>query len=1034
MQQADGRIIFAASEAKVQGAKAGDAEAKEITFTGPGSVSWEYKPTRWGMYDLHLVHTCRSLGEAVELGVDVGEMRLQVQVHNSPQGDVFQTSRIARVYLPKSEPYTLTLRAIQLPGNAVLKVRSVTFTPAPEGVPIVQKGEQITLASSNATTHSVMMRYEPATNKNCLGYWTNPSDTAEWNFTVTKPGSYGIELWQGAGKGQGGSDVAVEIRGKNGVLKEAKFVVEETGHFQNFIPRDLGEVNFAEAGEYALWVKPLNKKAAAVMDIRRIVLASKETASATPRVGAPILKAVLEAKRVVVLGDSITYGGEYVDLVETYMRLKHPEAKVEFINLGLPSETVSGLSEPGHADGKFPRPDLHERLERVLEKTKPDLIFACYGMNDGIYHPFSEKILGSYKDGIRRLRESAEKAGAKVIHVTPPTFDPVPLKGRTLPAGQAEYKQPFEGYNEVLDRFSEWLLARRQEGWQVIDAHFPMNRFLAERRKADAKFLLAGDGVHANSQGNWLIARAILRELGASKEVLQTDDSTALLKEKNAAGVHKLVQQRQRVLKDAWLTEVGHQRPGMNKGKPLSEAQAEAAQLTAQIGALIGSSTDAGASKVGTSPTLPTLRLARFDIDATPPVGSHMAYDPVTNKWDLGLRARGIVLMGAEAPIVLCAVDWIGIANEGHDAFRDAIAQAAGTTRERVAVHALHQHDAPDCDFSAEKILEDAGMDARQFEGGYQREVLTNLVVAVRKSLAQAQPITHLGLGEAKVEKVASNRRIFGASGKVRATRYTACTSEELRNEPEGVIDPELSLVSFWNEGTPVAVLSYYATHPQSYYRVGIANPDFPGVARFFRQLREPAALHVHFNGAGGNIGAGKYNDGSQTNRLTLAERVAEGMRQAWENTKRERIEAADVGWAVESVALKPSKHLLKEALEAELAAKDPKLVLQGNASRLAWLRRCLAGQKLDVGCLKLGKARILHLPGELFVEYQLAAKAERADEFVAMAAYGDYGPWYIGTAKAYEEGGYETEPRSSNVGPEAEAVLMGAIRKLLKE
>src|SRR6187399_1035773 len=93
------------------------------------------------------------------------------------------------------------------------------------------------------------------------------------------------------------------------------------------------------------------------------------------------------------------------------------------------------------------------------------------------------------------------------------------------------------------------------------------------------------------------------------------------------------------------------------------------------------------------------LRLATFDVDATPPIGSRLAYDPVTNTWNLGLRARGIVLLGAGQPIVLCAVDWIGIANEGHDAFRRTLAEAAGTTPERVAVHALHQHDAPDCDF-----------------------------------------------------------------------------------------------------------------------------------------------------------------------------------------------------------------------------------------------------------------------------------------------------------------------------------------------
>ena len=428
------------------------------------------------------------------------------------------------------------------------------------------------------------------------------------------------------------------------------------------------------------------------------------------------------------------------------------------------------------------------------------------------------------------------------------------------------------------------------------------------------------------------------------------------------------------------------------------------------------------------------VRVAPFDIDATPPVGSHMAYDPVTNKWDLGLRARGIVLLGAGDPIVLCALDWIGIANEGHDAFRGALARAAVTSTNRVSVHSLHQHDAPDCDFSAERILKDAGMDARQYESGYQRQILSNLETAVRESLPRAQPITHVGLGEAIVEHVASNRRVMGDNGTVRGVRYTACRDEDLRAAPEGTIDPFVSLVSFWNGESPVAVLSYYATHPQSYYRTGMPNPDFPGIARFLRQIRVPSALHVHFNGAGGNIGAGKYNDGSPTNRQELAERLADGMRRAWESTKREPLTPAAVHWAVETVALPPSTHLSLEKLEAEVQARDSRLTMQGDASRLAWLRRCQAGHKVDVACLKLGRARILHMPGELFVEYQLAAKELQPNLVVAMAAYGDYAPWYIGTAIAYEQGGYETEPRSSNVAPNVEGVLMEAIKKLLKE
>src|SRR5437870_10492618 len=305
-----------------------------------------------------------------------------------------------------------------------------------------------------------------------------------------------------------------------------------------------------------------------------------------------------------------------------------------------------------------------------------------------------------------------------------------------------------------------------------------------------------------------------------------------------------------------------------------------------------------------------TLRIATFDIDATPPIGSMMAYDPVTNHWDLGLRARGLVLMGAGEPIVLCAVDWIGIANEGHDAFQSALARAAATSSRRVAVHTLHQHDAPDCDFSAERILNEAGLDPRQFDGRFQRQVISNLESAVRESLSRAQPVTQLGLGEARVEKVASNRRILGADGKVRATRWTATTDAEVRAEPEGTIDPIVSLVSLWNGERPVAVLSYYATHPQSYYRTGIPNPDFPGIARFFRQLAVPAALHIHFTGAGGNIGAGKYNDGSPENRLILAERMADGMRRAWESTKREPLTPKMVGWDVEPVALPAAKDL----------------------------------------------------------------------------------------------------------------------------
>lgn len=426
------------------------------------------------------------------------------------------------------------------------------------------------------------------------------------------------------------------------------------------------------------------------------------------------------------------------------------------------------------------------------------------------------------------------------------------------------------------------------------------------------------------------------------------------------------------------------------------------------------------------------LRLARFDVDATPPVGSHLAYDPVTNTWDLTLRARGVALLGAGQPIVLCAIDWIGVANEGYDAFRETLAAAAGTIPSRVTLHALHQHDAPDCDFGAEKVLKDAGLDTLNYDGTFARAVLRRLDQSVRESIGRAQPVTHLGLGRAEVREVASNRRIIGADGKV-LTRYTATKDPVLRAAPEGVIDPVVSLVSFWNGDVPLAVLSYYATHPQSYYRTGVPNPDFPGMARFFRQLELPEALHVHFNGAGGNIGAGKYNDGAMSNRVVLARRVADGMKRAWDATERQPISADAVKWAVEPVKLPVAKHLKLDALQAQLQGRQAAFFLQGGSSKIAWVKRCEAGRQLDVSCLTLGGARVLHMPGELFIEYQLAAKAMVPERFVAMAAYGDYGPGYIGTAIAYEQGGYETSPGASNVAPEVEQILMSAMKKLLQ-
>jgi len=217
-------------------------------------------------------------------------------------------------------------------------------------------------------------------------------------------------------------------------------------------------------------------------------------------------------RRILFLGDSITYAGLYVDYIEAYLLTRYPGQRFELINVGLPSETVSGLSEPGHAGGAFPRPCLHDRLDRIVEQAQPELALACYGMNDGIYYPLEEGRFDSFKKGIERLANRLEADEVPLVVLTPPVFDPLPLGKKVLPAGLRDYPggSPYEGYDDVLTAYSEWLMAQRKRGWRVIDLHGPMKRHLSRRREQTPAFVLAADGVHPTPFGHWLMAQEAL--------------------------------------------------------------------------------------------------------------------------------------------------------------------------------------------------------------------------------------------------------------------------------------------------------------------------------------------------------------------------------------------------------------------------------------------------------------------------------------------------------------------------------------------
>ena len=277
------------------------------------------------------------------------------------------------------------------------------------------------------------------------------------------------------------------------------------------------------------------------------------------------IDAVRKAHRIVFLGDSITYGGGWVANLAAWMEREGMTAEV--INMGLSSETVSGLSEEGHAGGKFPRPDLAERLDRVLRVARPDLVIACYGMNCGIYQPLDETRFAAFKAGIERLHAAVEHAGATIIHLTPPVYDQRP--DTPGPAGTVDY-------DAVLDAYAQWLLSKRADGWLVIDVHGPMKEMLAASRATDPQAVFAPDAVHPNEAGHWAFCRAVLAGLGDTEAAAA--ETPAAFKE-----FFPLVKQRMEILRDAYLPAAGHLRPGVRTGLPLGEAEAKARAVTESL-------------------------------------------------------------------------------------------------------------------------------------------------------------------------------------------------------------------------------------------------------------------------------------------------------------------------------------------------------------------------------------------------------------------------------------------------------------------
>ncbi len=425
------------------------------------------------------------------------------------------------------------------------------------------------------------------------------------------------------------------------------------------------------------------------------------------------------------------------------------------------------------------------------------------------------------------------------------------------------------------------------------------------------------------------------------------------------------------------------------------------------------------------------LHLGTFRFDVTPPMGHSLCggwIKPVVGVDD-PLEAIGYVLLGAGKPIVVCVVDWTGLLNSAHVQWRQALAEAAETTIDRVTVHCVHQHNAPFACLDAEQIVQEQGDLPDIVQRDFFRQCLDAGRGAVSEALEQTTPVTHVAHSEARIEKVAGNRRIIGLDGKVLSQRGSSSKKPEHHAFPEGLIDPMLKTVAFYNQRQKLVACHYYACHPMSYYGDGRVSSDFCGLARKQRQQQEPRCTHLYFNGCGGNIGAGKYNDGSKEMRGVLTQRILDGIVASEEKLDPHAIES--VRWETHDILPPVHTRFDEEALMRQISDSSQPVASRNRPSyTVAWIRRVKAMLPITLSSLHVNDVSLLHLPSECFVEYQLRAQASAPDRFVACAAYGDGGPWYIPTADAYPQGGYAVSVAWCD--PAIDQILSGGINDLL--
>lgn len=441
-----------------------------------------------------------------------------------------------------------------------------------------------------------------------------------------------------------------------------------------------------------------------------------------------------------------------------------------------------------------------------------------------------------------------------------------------------------------------------------------------------------------------------------------------------------------------------------------------------------------------------SLKIAPFLIDVTPPVGFNLSYG-INQKVHSPIYIRGVAVDDGTTKAALAACDFLFVAGSALETWKKTIADAIGTLPENVFPHSVHQHDSvlayPELNALVRKHLKQDF-----FADDYFEKVTEDLKTAVRKAVKTWKTVKNIAVSEERLQGLASNRRLLGPDGKIKAMRWSGA-DEKLQKYPVGLIDPFLRTVAFLGDNDKVlTALHYYTTHPQSIVRRMVTS-DVPGAAlEYVRKNSDSAAHHIYFTGCGANITFGKYNLADQKKNppderiKKLGEKLGRGIVSNLKRLEKKPLSSISIKHSsfaipLSSAVSKPDiksleANIVKKLKDAEKESLNPMTVVWPYGFYIALRKNWKKLSNPRLSLLSIGDdINIMSLPAETVVDYQLYAQSLIPEKFLACAAYGEAAYMYIPTGIMYKEGGYE--PSASVTTKAVEKRYKTAIKKLIE-